>query len=63
MDSDGPTLQYIQADSAEAIDVGVVDLGEEADLGRSHGVVVGQEQFKLEDSTCIMRQSRSDRVG
>lgn len=62
VESYSPTLQYIQADSAEAVDVGVVDLGEEANLGRSHGVVVGQEQFELKDSTCIMRQSRSDRV-
>lgn len=60
VEGDSPTLQYIQADSAEAVDVGVVDLGEEADLGGSHGVIVGQEQFELEDSTCSMRQSRSD---
>jgi hypothetical protein len=37
------TLQDIQADTAETIDVGVVYLGQEANLGRSHGVVVGQE--------------------
>jgi len=30
----------------------VVDLGEEADLGRSHGVVVWQEQLELEDAAC-----------
>lgn len=57
VDSEEPTLQDVQADSAEAVDVGVVNLCEEADLGRSHGVVVGQEQFELEDSTCIMCQS------
>jgi hypothetical protein len=61
--SDGPTLQNVQADSTEAIDVWVVDFGKEADLGGSHGVVVGQEQFELEDSTWIVCQSRSDRVG
>jgi len=54
VESDSRTLQYIQADSAEAIDVGVVNLGKKADLGRSHGVVVGQEQFELEDSTCTI---------
>ena len=63
VDSDGLTLQDVQADSTEAIDVGVVDLGKEADLGGSHGVVVGQEQFELEDPTWNMCQTRSDRVG
>jgi hypothetical protein len=58
VDSDGPTLQYVQADSTETIDVGVVDLGKEADLGGCHGIVVGQEQFELEDSTWVMCQSR-----
>jgi hypothetical protein len=47
----GRTLQDIQADSAETVNVGVVDLGEEADFGRCHGIVVGQEQFQLEDTT------------
>jgi hypothetical protein len=61
--SNGPTLQNVQADSTEAVDVWVVDFGKEADLGRGHGVVVGQEQFELEDSTWIVCQSRSDRVG
>jgi hypothetical protein len=28
----------------------VVDLGEEADLGWSHGVVVREEELKLEDA-------------
>jgi hypothetical protein len=36
----------------------VVDLGKEANLGRSHGVVVGQEQFELEDSTWTVCQSQ-----
>jgi hypothetical protein len=46
------TLQDIEADAAETIDVGVVDLGKEADLGRGHGVVIGKEELKTEDSTC-----------
>jgi len=33
----------------------VVDLGEEADLGRSHGVVVWQEQLELEDAALVRR--------
>lgn len=35
----------------------MVDLGEEADLGGSHGIVVWQEQLKLEDTTCLPRLS------
>jgi hypothetical protein len=48
-----PTLQDIKADAAQPVDVWVVDFGEEADLGRSHGVVVGEEQLQLEDAACI----------
>jgi hypothetical protein len=43
-----PTLQDVQANAAELVDVGVVDLGEETDFGRRHGVVVGKEQLELE---------------
>lgn len=45
------TLQHIEADSTKSVDVWVIDLCEEANLGRSHGVVVGQEKFQLEDAT------------
>ena len=45
------TLQDVQTDSAEAVDVGVIDFGEETDLGRGHGVVVWQKELELEDST------------
>lgn len=37
------TLQHIQADASQSVDVGVVNFGEEADLGGSHGVVIGKE--------------------
>ena len=56
----GPTLQDVQADSTETVDFGVVDRGKEADLGRSHGVVVGQEQLELEDSAWLMCQKPAD---
>lgn len=50
--SDGlPTLQNVQTDTTEAINVGVIDLGQEADLGRGHGIVVGQEQLEPKYST------------
>jgi hypothetical protein len=39
------TLQDVQADTAELVDVWMVDFGEEADLGRSHGVVIGKEEL------------------
>jgi hypothetical protein len=49
------TLQDIQANTSKTVDVGVVDFGQESDLGRSHGIVFGQEQFKTEDSTFVWR--------
>ena len=45
-----PTLQDVQTDPAEFVNVGVVYLGQEADLGRSHGIVIGQEQLELENA-------------
>lgn len=45
------TLQDVQADAAKSINVGVVDLGQEANLGWCHGVVVREEELKLEDAT------------
>lgn len=47
-----PTLQNIKTDAAKLVDVGVKDLGQEADLGRCHGIVVRKKQFELEDATC-----------
>ena len=61
--SDGPTLQDVQTNSTETVDVGVIDLGKEADLGWSHGVVVGQEQLELEDSAWLVSEDgRSSRL-
>lgn len=53
------TLQHIQTDSTQSIDVGVINLSEEANLRRRHGVVVGQKQFESEDTTCIIVSQRS----
>lgn len=47
------TLEDVEADTAELVNVGVEDLGEEADLGRGHGVVVGEEELELEDAACV----------
>lgn len=45
------TLEDIEADAAQLVDVGVEDLCEEADLGGRHGVVFGKEELELEDTT------------
>lgn len=46
------TLQDVQADTTELVDIRVEDLGEEADLGRRHRVVVGKEELEFEDTAC-----------
>lgn len=46
------TLQHIETDASELVDVRVVDLGEEPDLGRHHRVVICEEELELEDATC-----------
>lgn len=43
-------LEDVQADAAQPVDVRVVDLGDEAHLGRGHGVVLGQEQLQFEEA-------------
>jgi hypothetical protein len=53
------TLQNIQADAAQLVDVGVVYLGQEPDLGRVHGVVVGEEELELEHAALVRRSVRS----
>ena len=45
------TLQHIQADAAQLVDVRVEDLGEEADLGRGHGIVIWKEELEFKDAT------------
>lgn len=44
------TLQDVEADTAELVNVGVVDLGQKANLRGRHGVFLGQEQLQLEDT-------------
>lgn len=45
------TFQDVKADAAKLVDIGVEYLGEEADLGRCHGIVVREEQLQLERAT------------
>jgi hypothetical protein len=42
------TLEHVQANPAQAVDVRVIDPGQEADLGRRHRVVVWKKQLQLE---------------
>jgi hypothetical protein len=44
------TLEDVEADATQSVDVGVVDLGQEAHLGRGHGIVVWEEELELEDA-------------
>lgn len=48
----GHTLEHVETDTTKLVDVGMVDLCEEADLWWSHRIVVGEEELKLEDTTC-----------
>lgn len=41
----GLTLQYVEADTSQLIDIWMIDLGEKSNLGRRHRVIVGQEQL------------------
>ena len=62
-EKDGPDLQSgrpvvledVKADTAKFVDVGMEDLGKKSDLGRRHGVVIGEEEFELEDAAFIRR--------
>lgn len=52
--SGGPVvLEDVKADSTESVNVGVVDLGQKADLRGAHWVVFGQEQLELEHATLV----------
>lgn len=45
------TLQNIQADTTQAINIRVVDPGQEADFGRGHRVIIRQEELEPEFTT------------
>lgn len=53
LEGGGPAvLEDVEADAAELVDVGVVDLGQEADLGRRHRVLFREEELELELAAC-----------
>jgi hypothetical protein len=45
------TLEDVETNAAQSVNVGVVDLGKEADLGWGHGVVIWEEELELENTT------------
>lgn len=49
------TLENVQADSAELVNVRMVDFGHKANFWRSHRVLLWQEQLQLEDATSERR--------
>ena len=52
-------LEDIEADSAKLVNVGVVDLGSEEDLGWNHGVLLGQEELAVKDSALVRGLGRA----
>lgn len=48
------TLENVEANAAQPVDVGVVDLSQEAHFGRCHGVVVWKKELEFEDTACIL---------
>jgi len=45
--------QDVEANRSVGVDVGVVDLGREADLGRLEGVIGGEGDGKEEDASGV----------
>lgn len=47
------TLENIETDTTELVNVGMIDFGQESDLGRGHWIVIWKEQLKLKNATCM----------
>jgi len=43
------TLQNVQANTAQSVDIWVVDFGQESDLWWRHGIVVWEEELEVEN--------------
>lgn len=48
-----PTLENIETNPPELVDIWMVYLGQEPDLWRSHGIIVREEELELENATCL----------
>ena len=44
------TFQDVEADTTKLVNIGVVNLSQEANLRRRHRVLLGQEQLQLEET-------------
>ena len=49
------TFEYVQADPAELVNVGVVYLGDEPNFGRGHRVILGEKELQLEHAALERR--------
>jgi hypothetical protein len=56
------TLQNIQADSPQLVNIRMVDLGKKANLWRCHGIIIGQKELKFENATCALLEYRESRL-
>jgi len=52
-------LENIQADTAELVNVGMVDLSQESNLRWGHWVIIWEEKFQLEDTPLVWRLRRA----
>ena len=52
-------LQDVEADASKLVDVGVVDLRAEENLGWSHGVLLGEEELAVEEAAFVGSARRS----
>ena len=46
-------LEDVQADSSELVNIGMENLGPKQDLGRNHGVLVGEEELTVEKASFV----------
>jgi len=53
------TLEHVKTDSTKLVDIGVVNLGEEANLRWSHRVVIWEKQLELENPAFVWRLAGS----
>ena len=56
------TLEHIETDPAQLVDIRMVDLGQKPDLGGRHRVIIGKEQLELEDAALGSCQMAIDQI-
>lgn len=48
------TLQNVQTDTTQLVDIWMIDLGEKSNLGRRHGVIVREKELKLKNPAYVL---------